>query len=547
MSRATLAQSGSRAALYDFPVGLFAPAGSRAVLTDSGSRALLLVANDAGSEPIYTIPDGWQSIAVGTPVSDPDNGLSSDPQAVSGLICVWGDLQGLNSVTVNDDLSYLFTETVAGAGGSFDYYFIDPITGETGAIGTITIAAEVVTDTAPDSFDFTDLTGVALTSTQTSDAVAITGINAATTITVSNCYYSIDGGTFVNTSGTIENNSFVRLRVDASSSYNTATTCSVTIGGVTADWVVTTEQETVYDTTPDPFSFTGITNAALNSVQLSESVTITGIDAAADITVTGCEYSINGGDFTSVAGTIDNDSSLRLRLTSSSDYETAVTATVVIGGVSVDWVVTTQAESVNTVLPVITLNKPLYPTIIQGTEYIDPGATAEDDIDGDITNRISVSGAVDIQTPGVYKLQYNVTDSDGNAALTVERYVTVLQRVDEKSIDARIYTLPSSDYGDSTALYADNTNYLVVKDIRAAYALDELQINAITATLSIDGNVIYGPYALAETVDGYVLSISHALQLSVGDEVTANVVIDGASSGRGAWDVVLQVIEREER
>lgn len=514
----------------------------RVALVAASSRAALI--SDA---PLYTIPDGWQSIAVETPLADSDNGPSSDPMAVDGVIFVWGNYSGLDSVTFYSNLDYEFIETVAGAGGSYDYYYIDPVTGEIGETGTITIAAEVVTDTTPDPFDFTDLTGVTVGSSQTSDAVAITGINAATTITVSGCYYSIDGGTFVNTSGTIENNSFVQLRVDASSSYNTATTCSVTVGGVTADWTVTTEQETVFDTTPESFSFTNITNTALNSVQLSESVAITGIDAAADITVTGCEYSINGGDFTSAAGTIDDNSSLQLRLTSSASYETAVTATVVIGGVSVDWVVTTQAESVNTVLPVITLNKPLYPTIIQGTEYIDPGATAEDDIDGDITNRVSVSGAVDIQTPGVYKLQYNVTDSDGNAALTVERYVTVLQRVDEKSIDARIYTLPSSDYGDSTALYADNTNYLVVKDIRAAYALDELQINAITATLSIDGNVIYGPYALAETVDGYVLSISHALQLSVGDEVTANVVIDGASSGRGAWDVVLQVIEREER
>lgn len=107
----------------------------RISLLDKNSRVVL----SAEDGPLYTIPDGWQSIEVVTPLIDPANGLSSSPEAVDGILCVWGNLQGFDSVTVNANLSYTFMETVAEAGGSFDFYFIDPLTGDVGTTGTIRI------------------------------------------------------------------------------------------------------------------------------------------------------------------------------------------------------------------------------------------------------------------------------------------------------------------------------------------------------------------------------------------------------------------------
>lgn len=92
---------------------------------------------------LYTIPEGWNSVTVGTPIEDPTNGLSSIPDAVTGLICVWGGYSGLSSVTVNSDVSFSFIETVYGAGGTFRYYFIDPLTGDVGEFGLVTILPEV--------------------------------------------------------------------------------------------------------------------------------------------------------------------------------------------------------------------------------------------------------------------------------------------------------------------------------------------------------------------------------------------------------------------
>lgn len=50
--------------------------------------------------------------------------------------------------------------------------------------------------------------------------------------------------------------------------------------------------------------------------------------------------------------------------------------------------------------------------------------TATDDIDGDITSRISVAGYIDVNTAGVYTLTYTVSDAAGNVT-TETRDVTV--------------------------------------------------------------------------------------------------------------------------
>ncbi len=60
-----------------------------------------------------------------------------------------------------------------------------------------------------------------------------------------------------------------------------------------------------------------------------------------------------------------------------------------------------------------------------GVSFVDPGATALDDLEGDLTADITVSGTVDTATPGEYTLTYNLSDSEGNAAVPVTRTVTV--------------------------------------------------------------------------------------------------------------------------
>ena len=60
-----------------------------------------------------------------------------------------------------------------------------------------------------------------------------------------------------------------------------------------------------------------------------------------------------------------------------------------------------------------------------GTAYIDAGATAEDNIDGDITGSITMTNNINMGSPGSYTVTYNVTDFAGNAATPITRNVTV--------------------------------------------------------------------------------------------------------------------------
>ena len=55
-------------------------------------------------------------------------------------------------------------------------------------------------------------------------------------------------------------------------------------------------------------------------------------------------------------------------------------------------------------------------TITVGESFTDPGCTATDNTDGDITANILVSGAYDVNTAGQYTIVYTVTDSQGNSA-----------------------------------------------------------------------------------------------------------------------------------
>jgi len=89
---------------------------------------------------------------------------------------------------------------------------------------------------------------------------------------------------------------------------------------------------------------------------------------------------------------------------------------------------TTATRIVNVItgdIPVISLTGNSVVSIPVGTAYLDAGATASDTEDGDVTSAIVVSGSVDSATAGSYTISYNVTDSNGNAAIEVTRTVEV--------------------------------------------------------------------------------------------------------------------------
>lgn len=76
------------------------------------------------------------------------------------------------------------------------------------------------------------------------------------------------------------------------------------------------------------------------------------------------------------------------------------------------------------VAPVITLNGEADVKISTGEEYVEAGFVATDDCDGDISDKVVISGAVDTSKNGSYVIAYQVKDSYGNECI-VNRNITV--------------------------------------------------------------------------------------------------------------------------
>lgn len=73
-------------------------------------------------------------------------------------------------------------------------------------------------------------------------------------------------------------------------------------------------------------------------------------------------------------------------------------------------------ELVDDIVPEITLNGNASMTILINGKYQEKGAKAIDEKDGDLTNKIETSGAVDTSKIGTYTIVYKVSDKSGNEA-----------------------------------------------------------------------------------------------------------------------------------
>jgi Viral BACON domain len=88
------------------------------------------------------------------------------------------------------------------------------------------------------------------------------------------------------------------------------------------------------DTTPDVFAFTSQSNVARSAVITSNSITVTGIDQAVPVTITGadtCVASVNGGVYSATPGEIAGDQQLTVRVVSASQFATHRECSIRIG------------------------------------------------------------------------------------------------------------------------------------------------------------------------------------------------------------------------
>ncbi|MGQ0501136.1 MAG: ricin-type beta-trefoil lectin domain protein, partial [Panacagrimonas sp.] len=194
-------------------------------------------------------------------------------------------------------------------------------------------------DTTPDPFSFQAVTGAILGAVLTSNPVTIRGTTAAAPISVANGRYSIGcSGDFVSTASTISNDQAVCVQHDAASSASSSVTTMLNIGGVIGSFTSTTSAGSIpppVDTTPDPFSFAASNGVDPGSTQISDTITISGINAPAPISVLNGAYSIGcAATFTSGPGTAEAGDTVCVRHSASTLPLTTVATTLAIGGVT---------------------------------------------------------------------------------------------------------------------------------------------------------------------------------------------------------------------
>ena len=146
----------------------------------------------------------------------------------------------------------------------------------------------------------------------------------------------------------------------------------------------------------------------------------------------------------------------------------------------------------DTTPPVITLPGENPMTLNVGDTFVDPGAEAFDDVDGNLSGKIAVSGSVDTLHEGNYTLVYTVSDSAGNRA-----QATRVVEVTEAAVDDTtppVITLPG-----------ENPMTLNVGDTfvdPGAEAFDDVDGN-LSDRIRVDGGVdtsVAGRYTIVYTV-----------------------------------------------
>ena len=96
--------------------------------------------------------------------------------------------------------------------------------------------------------------------------------------------------------------------------------------------------------------------------------------------------------------------------------------------------------------PEITLKGDAEITLKAGTPFTDPGATAIDNRDGDVTEKMTVEGGVDVYRAGEYTITYRAADSFGNeseAKRTV--HITPIRQPDTVVPDGKVVYLTFDD------------------------------------------------------------------------------------------------------
>ncbi len=127
-------------------------------------------------------------------------------------------------------------------------------------------------------------------------------------------------------------------------------------------------------------------------------------------------------------------------------------------------------------------------TVPGGKPYEDPGFWAKDNVDGDLTEQVAVSGKVDAYRPGTYPVTYTVTDRWGNTT-TLTRNVTV--EVNLKNPDSSTGKIIYLTFDDGPGKYTGALLDILAKyDAKASFFLVSTGNMGISQRMVDEGHTV---------------------------------------------------------
>lgn len=128
-----------------------------------------------------------------------------------------------------------------------------------------------------------------------------------------------------------------------------------------------------------------------------------------------------------------------------------------------------KLTKVDQTAPSIKLNGDKNIYIALNSKYNEKGASASDNCDGDLTDQIKITGSVNENKAGTYKVSYQVTDSNGNES-KVDRTVIVYNKNQSTySVNKTGTIYLTFDDGPSATITAKVLDILKEKDVKATF------------------------------------------------------------------------------
>jgi hypothetical protein len=240
------------------------------------------------------------------------------------------------------------------------------------------------------------------------------------------------------------------------------------------------------DVSPDAFSVAPLTNQPLNQYVEFGPVTVAGVDAGVDVTVsvTNAEYAVDVGTgyggFTSTPIDVQLGYVVKARILTPNVRETEVTGTLTIGDKSSNLSATTLDQIVVVGnAPVIDVDKPEVSNVVLGSIWNNPAYTASDVEDGNLTNAVIVTGSVDTSVEGPNTLTYQVTDSDLN---TTTKTITVNVVDVIKQANITVNTIEATVGGGATIQYTSDGTLGVTEN---TLVLTQQQIDTLSSVMRL--------------------------------------------------------------